>query len=216
MYQSTKKAHPSTAVRAKHQCDFTTLFEKHFDLLLEKTRMYVRDLEAAKDIVQGTFAIIWANQSHLGHTTNIAKYLEKACVNRALNYLRDQRKFTNDALQQCAVPKAESPHMALTYLELHDGIMNYIQNLPDRMRSAFLLSRFENLSYKEISRNLGVSVVTVEKTMMKTLKRLREFISRSGFRIFLLFALSSELKMSRNAVVQQPISATSVLKRLVS
>jgi RNA polymerase sigma-70 factor (ECF subfamily) len=213
MNQLQNKARALSAVSAKHQCDFTTLFEKHFDRLLRKTGHYVKDLEAAKDIVQSTFAKVWDKQSHLEHIDNMRAYLEKACINGALNYLRDRRRFAGGALQQSVVGESESPYGILTYTEMHGSVMNFIHNFPDRMRAAFLLSRFQNMSYKEIAKNLGVSVVVVEKTMMKALKQVREFISRSGLRLFLFFALSSELKVPKGTMVQQPVTPASLVRR---
>lgn len=213
MNQFQNRPRALSAVSAKHQCDFTTLFEKHFDLLLQKTERYVKDLEAAKDIVQNTFAKVWDQQTHLDHMDNIRGYLEKSCTNAALNYLRDRRKFAGDLLQPGAARELETPYATLTYNELHDSVMNFIHNLPDRMRAAFLLSRFQNMSYKEISKKLGVSVVVVEKTMMKALKQVREFISRSGLRLFLFFALSSELKVPKGTMVQQPVTPASLVRR---
>lgn len=209
-FQNNARALP--AVSASHQCGFTTLFEKHFQSLLEKTRYYVKDLEAAKDIVQGTFAKVWDKQTHLENLDDIRGYLEKACINSALNYIRDHRRFVGSVPQRVA-GESESPHAMLAYAEMHDGLMNFIHSLPDRMRAAFLLSRFQNMTHREISKKLGVSVVVVEKTMMKALKRLREFIARSGLRLFLFFALSSELKVPKGTMGQQPVTQASLVRR---
>src|SRR5690606_37723034 len=109
-----------------------------------------------------------------------------------------------------------SADASLIYDELHDNIMQYIRQLPDRMRSAFMLSRFQQMTYKEIAKTLGISVVAVEKSMMKALKRLNEFVTRTGLRLFLLFALSSELKMSRTLPVEQLATATATVRKSTS
>ena len=46
--------------------------------------------------------------------------------------------------------------------------------LPGRCREVFYLSRFEDLSNKEIANKLGISVFTVETHMKKALKYLRK------------------------------------------
>jgi RNA polymerase sigma-70 factor (ECF subfamily) len=160
MNQFQNKARALPAVSASHQCGFTTLFEKHFQSLLEKTRYYVKDLEAAKDIVQGTFAKVWDKQTHLENLDDIRGYLEKACINSALNYIRDHRRFVGSVPQRVA-GESESPHAMLAYAEMHDGLMNFIHSLPDRMRAAFLLSRFQNMTHREISKNCKEWIETV-------------------------------------------------------
>src|SRR5690606_16277594 len=48
-----------------------------------------------------------------------------------------------------------------------------IENLPERMREVFLLSRKEHLSYKEIAERLNISDQTVKKQIYNSLKYLR-------------------------------------------
>ena len=48
-----------------------------------------------------------------------------------------------------------------------------IDNLPERCRLVFVLSRFEELSYRQISEQLGISMKTVENQISKALKSLR-------------------------------------------
>jgi RNA polymerase sigma-70 factor (ECF subfamily) len=45
--------------------------------------------------------------------------------------------------------------------------------LPEKCRQAILLSRGEQLSYKDISGQLGISISTVEKHISKALKFLK-------------------------------------------
>src|SRR5690606_17575924 len=61
----------------------------------------------------------------------------------------------------------------LTYTELSAAITHAIEQLPERCRLTFLLSRHEGLSYQEIAKVLGVSVKTVEMQMGRALKALR-------------------------------------------
>lgn len=47
-----------------------------------------------------------------------------------------------------------------------------LAELPDNVRAAFILHRFEELTYNEIARRLGVSVSAVEKYIMRALKEI--------------------------------------------
>lgn len=53
------------------------------------------------------------------------------------------------------------------------GVAEAIRALPPRCRDAFLLHRFENLSYRQIAERLGVSVSMVEKHLAEALRRLK-------------------------------------------
>jgi len=51
-----------------------------------------------------------------------------------------------------------------------------LENLPPKCREVFVLSRVSNLTYKQISESLGISIKTVENQMGKALKILRAYI----------------------------------------
>lgn len=48
-----------------------------------------------------------------------------------------------------------------------------LRELPERVRSVFVLNRFEELTGNEIARRLGVSVSTVEKDMIRAILHLK-------------------------------------------
>ncbi|MBK9567431.1 MAG: sigma-70 family RNA polymerase sigma factor [Saprospiraceae bacterium] len=60
--------------------------------------------------------------------------------------------------------------------ELQYKINKVISNLPEKCRLVFVLSRFEEMSYSDISKELDISVKTVENHISKALKVLRENI----------------------------------------
>jgi RNA polymerase sigma-70 factor (ECF subfamily) len=62
---------------------------------------------------------------------------------------------------------------SVLYNELNTAIEKEINDLPERCRQAFKLSRKENLTFKEIAAKLDISVNTVEKHVAKALKILR-------------------------------------------
>ena len=61
--------------------------------------------------------------------------------------------------------------------ELSSKIHKGIAALPDKTQVVFTLSRFEDLTYKEIAQHLNLSVKSVEKHMGKALKNLRELLN---------------------------------------
>jgi RNA polymerase sigma-70 factor (ECF subfamily) len=57
--------------------------------------------------------------------------------------------------------------------ELEVKILEALKLLPEQCRTIFQLSRFENLKYREIADQLGLSVKTVENQMGKALRIMR-------------------------------------------
>ena len=65
-----------------------------------------------------------------------------------------------------------SPERVLLAREQVAMVRTVLERLPDRVRSAFVLHRFEELGYAEIAKRLGVSVSSIEKYISQALKEL--------------------------------------------
>jgi len=57
--------------------------------------------------------------------------------------------------------------------QLNEQLSNALRELPEQCRTVFQLSRFEDLKYREIATQLGISEKTVENQMGKALRLLR-------------------------------------------
>lgn len=60
------------------------------------------------------------------------------------------------------------------FSELKEKTQGVINQLPERQKQIYLLSREDGLSYREIADKLSISVNTVENHMVKALRFLRE------------------------------------------
>ncbi|MFC4277201.1 sigma-70 family RNA polymerase sigma factor [Achromobacter aloeverae] len=71
-----------------------------------------------------------------------------------------------DALAAMPPDHAPSPERRLLILETLQALDAMLDRMPARVRHAFLLSRLDGLGYKEIARQLGVTVSSVQKYML--------------------------------------------------
>ena len=62
----------------------------------------------------------------------------------------------------------------IEFEELKQKYQNTLSILPIKQREVFLMSRMEDLTYKEIAERLKISIKAVEKRMSQTLKELRK------------------------------------------
>ncbi len=149
------------------------LFKKFFNPLARFSFGYVKDQDAAKDIVQEVFYQIWNKREELPETTNLSAYLFTAIRNRSLNVL-SQVNNRQDILVERERGRADFyTDTRVETKELSQKIERAIDALPEKCREVFLLSRYENKSYKEIAEILDISIKTVENHMGKALSVLR-------------------------------------------
>ena len=154
---------------------FELLFKSNFRDLCHLAIQYLKDSDAAKDIVQEVFVSIWKKKEEIDLSKPVRSYLVSAVRNRCLNYLRDHKKFSDsliDKEDQYIQANYRTPDKLIEN-ELRRKIKSSIDELPDRCREIFLLSRYENLKYLEIADRLQISVKTVETQMSKALQHLR-------------------------------------------
>ncbi len=173
------------------QSDFELLFKTEFKGMCYFSMKYVKDLDTARNIVQEAFATLWEKKDAIDTEKSIKSYLSSIVYSRSLNYLRDNKKFNKDLLENEGISiqgDYESDSRVLT-MELKESIEAAIEELPEKCREIFILSRYEHKKYQEIADLLGISIKTVEAQMSKALQHMR---SRLAPYLFWLLLISIE------------------------
>jgi RNA polymerase sigma-70 factor (ECF subfamily) len=155
---------------------FRELFDNYFTGLCLFSIKFVSNEDIAKDIVHDVFIELWKKKSEIDFSSSLKSYLFTSVRNRSLNYIRDHKKIYPEGVDQLHnEPDQEStPEEEMQRMETEGRINDAIQSIPEKSREVFELSRFENLKYWEIAKQLNISVKTVEAHMSKALQLLRE------------------------------------------
>ncbi len=157
---------------------FKAIFTAHYPKVCAVTYRYLGDQGLAEDLAQEVFIRLWQKREQLQITSNLAAYLRRMAVNEALAHLRKKTRFLADELP-IHLPNlvATAADESLDSQELQQRIQRVVASLPDRCRLIFELSRYEELSNREIAEQLDISIKTVENQMTKALRTLREALS---------------------------------------
>lgn len=84
-----------------------------------------------------------------------------------------RHRSAHDSLEEIHHPVEDrSPERVLQGKEHLAQLIAAMNDMPERMRQAFVLHRFEEMSYAAIARHMGISVSAVEKHIMKAIKHL--------------------------------------------
>lgn len=153
------------------------IFDRYYPVLLGNVYRIIPDEDACQDLVQEVFVELWRKRSDLDIHTSLQAYLRRAAVNRALNYLKTQRRTQLQEPEDWAATADTSP-ADIRRLEkqetLEAALHRAIDLLPEKCRIVFSLSRFEQMSHRQIAEQLGISVKTIENQITKAMKLLRE------------------------------------------
>ena len=134
---------------------------------------YIASAETCEDIVQDTFLYIWKNRKRIEIVSSFKNLLITSVKNSCMDYLRKQAVRQNYAGKEISVETTDSPEEVYTIFELEEKLNAALAKLPDNVRKAFQMSRFENMTYKQIAEEMSVSPKTVEAYISKALSVLR-------------------------------------------
>jgi len=152
-------------------------FKTIFDLYYEDIRRYLYyrcgDTALSTDLAQDTFMRIWEKKMDFeaGKDTGL---LYKIAGDLFVSHFRRER-LRQEAPGRIRFEQMDgTPEDELHYRELQEKYEKTLSMLPESQRIAFLMSRNEDLTYKEIATRLSISVKAVEKRVSGALSRLRE------------------------------------------
>lgn len=157
------------------EAQFEHIFKRWYTPLCRFAFRLTGKTQAAEDIVQEVFIQFWDKRKSLEIHYSEKAYLFQAVYHRSLNFLKMANRNPHISHEEeFQHPMGQAADAQLMYAETEDAIENGIRKLPDGCREIFELSRFEGLSYREISDLLDISPKTVEAQMSKALRILRQ------------------------------------------
>ena len=155
-----------------------TVFELHYSEVCRAIFKLIPDAALMEDLAQEVFIRFWEKREQIEVVESIGGYLHRMAVNEALAYLR-RRRYFEDVSEALHLPADAADHTESEVLrqDLALQLQAALNTLPPRCRVVFQLSRFEEMSYREIAEQMDISIKTVENQMGKALKLLREHLS---------------------------------------
>lgn len=170
--------------------EFKKLFTTYFSTVKRFAFMLLKSEEDAEDIAQDVFAKLWTNPQIWSGNQQIGQYIYVMTKNATFNFIK--RKKTELAYQEKLMDKeliqqllqSENPLDPIYYKEIQLIIRLVLDRLPERRKEIFEMSRFKEMTNKEIAEKLKISVRTVEHQIYLTLKEMKKII------LFTLFFIS--------------------------
>ena len=175
-----------TRIKNSDREAFDSLCRERYASLISYARLFLSGVNPywAEDVVQDVLFGVWQNRTKLrDDDTELQAYLLRSVYNRCLNYLKRARRANlfNSQYEErlltlagdCWSPDRNPVIRSIFAADLRDIISAAVEKLSPRCREVFTLSYIDNLSNKEISERLGISLSTVENHMYIALKQLR-------------------------------------------
>ncbi len=172
------------ALRQDDEGALRRLFDRYYPALLGDVYRLIPDEDTCQDLAQDVFVELWRKRAELDIRTSLRAYLRRAALNRAINFIKSRRRYVldgdDDRARQAADTSGQDIDRKADQDQLEAALHVAVDGLPEKCRLVFSLSRFEQLSHRQIAEQLGISVKTIENQITKALRLLREALARHG------------------------------------
>ena len=157
---------------------FEQLVREHMNAVLGLAYNYVGNFSAAEDIAQDTFVQAFQSLSSLRDGARFKVWLLKIARNKSIDSIRrnpnwislDQDRAIQAELSQKQAEAPEQPFLGFD----EDDLLKALGSLRADYREIFVLKHVDNLSYKEISLILGMTVSAVGEKLYRVRSLIRE------------------------------------------
>jgi RNA polymerase sigma-70 factor, ECF subfamily len=150
---------------------FTLFYEDIYRFLFK----YLSNCDDAEDLCQETFIKFWQQRHNIDSSSYPRAYLYKIAKNLAINHsTRKPALVSYDNDLKLVSLAGKDPQTDYDNSNLVEECRKIIDQLPERCRLTFILSRYEGLDYSEIADTMDVSLQTVKNQMSKAINYLKE------------------------------------------
>lgn len=170
---------------------FYELYQRYSARCYSMALSYLRSAFTAQDAVQEIFSKVWQQREALPGIDNFEAWLTTITKNVLINQLKKMIpvSFIQDDDQLPDITATQSTNSYIDYRELEKFLQRAIDQLPQRQREVYWLSRTEGLSHKEIAAKLNISYNTTREHMSQALKNIRDYLEKNYGALGLLIAL---------------------------
>ena len=167
--------------------EFKALFDSHFEDVRKYAFYRSGNEEIATDIAQDTFLRIWEKQQEID-PKKVKGLLFKIAGDLYISHYRKEKVAFNFFTTFQPNHKSTTPEDEINFQELKNAYDKALKSMPEKQRTVFLMNRIDELKYKEIADQLGLSVKAIEKRMSQALDHLKIHLKDkiSGLILFLL------------------------------
>ncbi|WP_164974205.1 RNA polymerase sigma factor [Filimonas effusa] len=161
-------------LREGNEKAFTEIYYLYWKLMFYVASNKLNNPHDAEEVVQEVFADLWRRRAAVRVDVSLKAFLAAAVKFQvyalmARRYRESEKKAQLEVVQQTTPSPDEQLQLKFLYEQFYD----LTQQLPEKCRLVYRLSREEGLTNKEIAGHLDISEKTVESQMTKALKKLR-------------------------------------------
>jgi RNA polymerase sigma-70 factor, ECF subfamily len=164
---------------------FRIVVEKYQKMVLNCSYKFLRNRESAEDLTQEVFLEVFESISSFRADSKLSTWIYRITVTKSLNQLKSMKRkkrfatllhlFGEDEVENhITAPGNMSPDKDLENQDRTRVLNLALEKLPENQRIAFTLSKYNEMSYEEISGILNTSISSVESLIHRAKTNLKK------------------------------------------
>ncbi|MBT34586.1 MAG: hypothetical protein CMO01_33405 [Thalassobius sp.] len=157
---------------------FKQVYDTNWDRLFRISFKYLQNRQDAEEAVHDIFTTFWRYRNNLDANQGINGYLLKIAQTTLLKIVRRKKiEYVSYPHENIATTNHTENEVIIRNFEEYSSSL--IDELPEKRKLIFQMSRDQGMSYDEIAKQLNISKKTVENQMVSALKFLRKKLHSS-------------------------------------
>lgn len=164
---------------------FRKFVEENQHRVLNICYRFVHDKSEAEDLAQETFIEIHRSIRNFKDEANIRTWIHRIAVSKSIDFIRKQGRAKrggklksllrlDDKTIDIPASSSTGPDKVLEQQERRKLLQQALNTLPEKQRVAFVLSKYDGMSYQEIADQLKTSLSSVESLIHRAKKNLQK------------------------------------------
>ncbi len=164
---------------------YRSIVDGYQRFVLNSCFRFVNNKETAEDITQEVFIEVYRSINLFRGDSKLSTWIYRIAITKSLDHLKSQKSkkrfallkslFGEDEVEQhIPAPEKSLPDKQLENEDRLRVLTWALGKLPENQRVAFTLSKYDEMSYKEIAEILNVSVPSVESLIHRAKTNLKK------------------------------------------
>lgn len=166
------------AIQAGDSNAYNSAVRQHIKPLSHYAFRMLGNSKDTEDIVQETLLRLWTHaQSWKPDKAGVSTWLHRIAHNLCIDYLRKDKSSISSELNE-DLESEDRPAQATENEERLAALREALNDLPERQRSAIILSHYQGFSNKEIADVMDISVDALESILARARRGLKAQLSQ--------------------------------------
>ena len=179
-------------VKKKDRIAFKTLVDTWQDMVYNTVLGILQNAEDAEDVSQEVFIQVYESVSSFKGESKFSTWLYRITITKTTDHIRKKKRkkrfafveslYGKNGEQIVNPPDFFHPGISLENKENGAVLFKAIEQLLPNQKAAFVLSKMENLSYREIAEVLNLSDAAVDALLQRAKDKLKKILKNYYFK----------------------------------